>query len=115
MKKKTTLTLWISPNVEDQEGIYRHQENGGQGDKRWPEVLAQRRQYSRENEAKAAFSRLYRISAAVLGRRSQCRLLRAARLYPYWLYVLVSGFRPPVLMKPSSKVIGYLYRLLITN
>jgi len=42
MKKKTTLTLWISPNTENQEGIYRHQENGGQGDKPWPEVLGQR-------------------------------------------------------------------------
>ena len=44
MEKKTTLTLWISPLKDPKGGIYRHQENGGQGNKSLLEVLAQRRQ-----------------------------------------------------------------------
>ena len=44
-------------------GIYRHQEKGGQGDKPWPDVLAQWHQYSHKNVAKATFLWLYQGGA----------------------------------------------------
>ena len=53
---KLLLKLCISPTLEPQGGIYRHQGNRGPGDKPWPEAARAPWPYGRENAARAAFS-----------------------------------------------------------
>ena len=38
MEKKNYTKFCISPSLENPKGMYRHQWNGGQGDKPWPEA-----------------------------------------------------------------------------
>ena len=76
MEKKNYTKLCISPSLENPKGMYRHQGNGGQGDKPWPEAARVPRPF---------WGRAWRFEP------------RAVPSVPCQALVSVSGFAPLVL------------------
>ena len=92
---KTTPKLCISPTLEPQGGIYRHQGNRGPGDKPWPKARRAPRPYGRGNAAQAAFSRPY-------GGRARRFEPRAAQFVSCQFLCPVFGLQPLVLTESAS-------------